>query len=304
MRVGLIGAGMMGHGVAQSLLRNGHALAVIAHRKRANVEDLVAKGASEVQTPADLAARADVIMICVSTAADVAQAVAALRPALRPGHVVIDLSTSQPALSRQLAASLADHGVAFADAPLTGGPEQAAAGTCGVLCGSSPETFATIQPLLADFANTVRHMGPVGAGNTAKLISNYLVTGMIALVAEAFHTAQTSDIAWDSLYAAMLSGSGNSGVLRKMVEPALAGNFDGYRFSLANAAKDIGYYQSLVGEMAGHAPSHLSTAVAEFFAAALAGHDGSAHVSTLLQSGQAERYGARRHHQPTDDARR
>ena len=111
------------------------------------------------------------------------------------------------------------------------------------LCGASDKTFAAIGPLLGCFATTVRHFGPPGSGHTAKLISNYLVTGMVALVAEAFGAAHRAQIDWKDLYEVMLNGSGNSGVLRKMVGPALEGNFDGYRFALANAAKDIGYYE-------------------------------------------------------------
>ena len=95
------------------------------------------------------------------------------------------------------------------------------------------------------FATIVRHMGPVGSGHAAKLISNYLVIGMIALVAEAFGTARRAEIDWRDLYEGMLNGSGNSGVLRKMVASALDEDFEGYRFSLANASKDIGYFKSL-----------------------------------------------------------
>ena len=117
------------------------------------------------------------------------------------------------------------------------------------MCGASDKTFAAIEPLLACFATTVRHFGPPGSGHTAKLISNYLVTGMMALVAEAFGAAHGAQIDWKDLYEVMLNGSGNSGVLRKMVAPALDGDFDGYRFSLANAAKDIGYYAELAEKL-------------------------------------------------------
>ena len=104
-------------------------------------------------------------------------------------------------------------------------------------------------PLLSCFATTIRHMGPVGSGHAAKLISNFLVTGMITLVAQAFGTARKASIDWRDLYEVMLNGSGNSGVLRKMVAPALDGNFEGYRFSLANASKDIGYFKMLASEL-------------------------------------------------------
>jgi 3-hydroxyisobutyrate dehydrogenase-like beta-hydroxyacid dehydrogenase len=149
-----------------------------------------------------------------------------------------------------------------------------------VLCGASPETFARIEPLLACFATTIRHFGPPGAGHTAKLISNYLVTGMVALVAEAFGTARQAQIDWKDLYEVMLNGSGNSGVLRKMVEPALTGDFDGYRFAVANAAKDIAYYADMAEGLG--CSSRLTETVAQVFARAVETGHGGRNVSHLL----------------------
>jgi 3-hydroxyisobutyrate dehydrogenase-like beta-hydroxyacid dehydrogenase len=123
-------------------------------------------------------------------------------------------------------------------------------------------------------------MGPVGSGHAAKLISNFLVTGMIALVAQAFGAARRADIDWRNLYDVMLNGSGNSGVLRKMVAPALEGDFEGYRFSLANAAKDIGYFKSLASGLG--LETSLADAVQDVFAAALAKGQGHRNVSHLL----------------------
>jgi len=279
MHVGLIGAGMMGHGMAANLLGHGHQVSVIAHRNRAPVEDLVAKGAREAKTLAEIA-EADAILLCVTTSKVVEETLAKLRPHLRAGQLILDSGTSAPAVTKRLAHELEGLGVAYADIPLTGGPEQAEQGGLGVLCGATPETFARIEPLLACFATTVRHFGPPGSGHTAKLISNYLVTGMVALVAEAFGAARQAQIDWPDLYAVMLNGSGNSGVLRKMVEPALKGDFDGYRFALANAAKDIGYYAELAEGLG--CSSKLTDSVAEIFARAVETGHGGRNVSHLL----------------------
>jgi len=279
MHVGLIGAGMMGHGMAANLLKHGHEVSVIAHRNRAPVEDLVAKGAREVRTPEEIA-RAEVILLCVTTSRVVAETLAALKPHLRTGQIILDAGTSAPQETKRLARELAGVGVAYADIPLTGGPEQAEQGVLGVLCGATEETFTRIEPLLACFATTIRHFGPPGAGHTAKLISNYLVTGMVALVAEAFGAARQARIDWKDLYEVMLNGSGNSGVLRKMVEPALKGDFDGYRFALSNAAKDIGYYAELAEGLG--CSTRLTESVAEVFARAVETGHGGRNVSHLL----------------------
>lgn len=279
MHVGLIGAGMMGHGMAANLLKAGHRVSVIAHRNRAPVDDLVAKGAREAKTLAEIA-DAEVILLCVTTSKVVEDTIAQLRPHLKAGQIIMDAGTSAPAATKKLAHELAAIGVAYADIPLTGGPEQAEQGVLGVLCGATPETFARISPLLGSVATTIRHFGPPGAGHTAKLISNYLVTGMVALVTEAFGAARVATIDWQDLYEVMLNGSGNSGVLRKMVEPALKGDFDGYRFALANAAKDIGYYAELAEGLG--CSSKLTDSVAEVFARAVETGHGGRNVSHLL----------------------
>ncbi|WP_373505913.1 NAD(P)-dependent oxidoreductase [Aestuariivirga sp.] len=279
MQVGLIGAGMMGHGMAANLLKHGHGVNVIAHRNRAPVDDLVRQGAREVKDLAGLAV-SDVILLCVTTSKVVEDTIAGLKPHLRPGQIILDSGTSEPGATKRLAHELSALGVDYADIPLTGGPEQAGLGVLGVLCGASAKTFDRIYPLLLCFASTVKHFGPPGSGHTAKLISNYLVTGMVALVSEAFGAARTAQIDWKDLYEVMQNGSGNSGVLRKMVEPALKGDFDGYRFAIANAAKDIGYYADLAEKLG--CSSRLTESVAEIFKAAVDTGHGGRNVSHLL----------------------
>jgi 3-hydroxyisobutyrate dehydrogenase-like beta-hydroxyacid dehydrogenase len=263
-----------------NLLKGGHEVHVIAHRNRASIEDLLAKGAREASTLDKIAHNSDCIVLCLSSSKIVEETVAAWKPAMRSRQIIIDTGTSEPESTRRIAAELAILEVAYADAPMTGGPEEAASAELGVLCGASPETFSSIRPVLSCFATTVRHMGSVGSGHAAKLISNFLVTGMIALVAQAFGTATKADIDWRNLYDVMLNGSGNSGVLRKMVAPALEGDFEGYRFSLANAAKDIGYFKSLASGLG--METTLVGAVEEVFSAAMAKGHGQRNVSRLL----------------------
>ena len=279
MHIGLIGAGLMGHGMAANLMRHGHEVSVIAHRNRKPVDDLVAKGAREANSLGEIA-EADVILLCLTTSKVVTETIKGLKPHLRRGHIILDAGTSAPQASHDQAQSLAARGVGFADIPLTGGPEQAEKGELGVLCGADDKTFKAIEPVLSCFATTVRHFGPPGSGHTAKLISNYLVTGMIALVSDAFGAAHKAQIDWKDLYDVMLNGSGNSGVLRKMVASALDGDFDGYRFSIANAAKDIGYYADLADDLKCVTP--LSEAVAQVFTKAVETGHGGRNVSHLL----------------------
>lgn len=280
MNIAFAGVGLMGEGMVRHLLKHGHAVRVIAHRNRAPVDRLVKDGASEAKTLAELAKGAEAIMLCLSTGKVVEETVAALSPHLKPGQLVIDTGTSGPETARKLAHDLLPRGIAFADAPMTGGPEQIAKAAAGVLCGADEETFARIKPIVSCYADRIRRFGPPGSGQAAKIVSNAIITGMIALIAEAFGAAHRAGIEWKDLFEVMQSGSGNSGVLTKMLVPALAGDFDGYKFSLANAYKDIGYYCAMLEDM--DVTPELGAAVRDYFAKAVSGGHGGRNVSHLL----------------------
>ncbi|MBL8895159.1 MAG: NAD(P)-dependent oxidoreductase [Rhizobiales bacterium] len=280
MRIGFIGVGMMGEGVVRNLMKGGHELWLHAHRNRAPLERLVAEGAHEARSLPELAERSEIIMLCLTTSKVVGETIEALLPSLKPGQIVIDTGTSDPVETKKLAHRLSERGIAFVDAPMTGGPEQAAKAAVGSLIGADPETYARIAPVISCYSARLRRFGPPGSGETAKLISNYVITGMIALVAEAFGAARQAGIDWGDLYDVMQAGSGNSGVLKKMMEAALAGDFDGYRWSLANASKDISYYAELAESLDRLTP--LTEAVREVFAEAAAHGHGGRNVSHLL----------------------
>lgn len=281
MKIGLAGAGLMGHGLGRNLLKHGHQLSVIAHKKRQVVEDLVAHGAQEVSSLEALAEGADVLLLCLPGSREVEAFVESLSPHLKAGQIIVDAGTSDPSSCQKLAARLQEMGVGFADAPMAGGPEQALAGETGVLVGASADIFARIHPMLSAYAKTIAHMGEVGRGASAKLVSNYLVTGMISLIADCFAVAKAADVDAGKLYEVMLAGSGNSGALRKMAGPALQGDFDGYKFALANAGKDIGYFVKMAEGL--NALSPLAQEIDRSYQAALKTGDPQRNVSALLK---------------------
>jgi 3-hydroxyisobutyrate dehydrogenase-like beta-hydroxyacid dehydrogenase len=280
MKIGFIGLGLMGSGMAGHLMEAGHELWLMANRNRSFIDPLLKEGAHEAKDLATLARESEVIIFCVTTSKVVEEKIAGLTPYLRPGQIIIDTGTSVPETTRRLARELHARGVAYADAPMAGGPEQVAKKEIGALIGADDETYRAIVPLISCYASRLKHFGPPGSGHVAKLISNYLVTGMIGLVAEAFTAARKAQVDWKDLYEVMLNGSGNSGVLRKMMDAALVGDFDGYKFSLANAAKDIGYYSALAEEFGQSTP--LVEAVEQIFAKAVATGHGGRNVSHLL----------------------
>ncbi len=280
MRISFVGVGLMGHGMCVNLLKAGHDLTVIAHRQRKLVEDLVGRGAREVSDYADLTIGADAILICVSNSPAVADVMGKMEPHLVPGQVVIDLGTSERASTMALADRLKRLGIDFAEAPLTGGPEQAAVAELGALVGADDAIFKRIEPILSSFCATISHMGPVGAGGSAKLVSNYLVLGMVALIADSYNVARKAGVDWGKLYAAMLRGSNNSGALRKIIAPALEGDYDGYPFSLANAKKDMSYYMRVAEDL--DAVSPLARTTMAIYDDAVAKGHGEVRISRLI----------------------
>jgi len=248
MKIGFVGVGLMGHGMAANLLKAGHDLTIIAHRNRQPVDDLVSRGAREAKSLAELARMSDCIIMCVTNADVVQSVVDELFDHLTSDHVIIDTSTSDPVVTEKLASRLAAKGVELADAPLAGGVQQAEEGVLGAIVGGNEETFARIKPVLEAFCTRIGHFGPAGAGHRAKLINNYLVLSMVASIADTFNVARKAGIEWAALFDVMKCGSNYSEALRRIIEPALEGDLDGCKFTLRNAQKDVGYYLSFADD--------------------------------------------------------
>lgn len=279
--IGFVGAGLMGEGMAASALRKGHRVTVVAHRSRDAIERLKAAGAQEAPDLPTLARSVDVVAMCVTDAPAVESVIERLRPGLAPGQLVIDMTTSYPEVTRRLAAELAKDGVRLVDAPVTGGPEHAEAGELGTLLGAAPEDVERASAVVSSWSKVVSPMGDVGSGHTAKLINNFVSQGTHALLGEAFRRARQAGVDWQALYDAMAVGGARSAALERSVKPAIAGNYDGVRFALSNAAKDVRYFAAMVEEMDGE-PSPLATAVRDVLARYVEAGHGDKRVSRQL----------------------
>lgn len=270
----------MGHGMASCLLAAGYPLHVVAHRNRQPIDDLISKGAREASTLAELAPNCDVIILCVSNSDVVAQVVNDLLPHLSASMTVIDTGTSHPEATKQVARQLEDLKVNFVEAPVTGGVKQAAAGELGALVGADETIFEKVRPVLDAFCAQVHHFGPPGAGNTAKLLNNYMVMGLIALITETFTKADKAGVDWQKLYDVVICGSADSGALRRIIGNALEGDFKGYVFDVKGALKDINYFCDMAESLDGK--SQLAAAVQQVFIDANAAGHGERLVSELL----------------------
>jgi 3-hydroxyisobutyrate dehydrogenase-like beta-hydroxyacid dehydrogenase len=246
-RIGFIGLGLMGHGMAKNLVTKGFPLTVRAHRNRAPVDDLVARGAVEVPSSADVARASDVVILCVTGAPQVEEIVLGkdgLASVARPGLVVVDTSTSEPSMTARLREALAASGVRFVDAPLSRTPAEAEAGRLNTMVGADDATFAELKPVFEAFCENIVHAGPPGHGHTLKLINNFIAQAICTATAEACAAAAKSGVSLRRLYDVVSVGGANSPLFRSMLGPMLdnGGDLTGVKFELDNARKDVRYY--------------------------------------------------------------
>jgi len=290
-RIGLIGVGLMGHGIAKNLRIHGFPLTVVANRNRAPVDDILRQGATEASSPADAAGRSDILFICVTGSAQVEELMHrpdGILEGAREGLIVVDTSTSEPASTARLAAELAERGAILVDAPLTRSAAEAEAGKLNTLVGATDEIFARLKPVMEAYCENIFHVGGPGCGHTLKLINNFLSLGLCSLISEAVITAAKSDIDVQKLYEVVSAGPVSGPLLRTLVPKALNGEFDGMKFQLANALKDLRYYAHLI-EGLGNV-SVLGQAVQQSFALANTLGYGDRYVPSLIEA-QAHLHG-------------
>ncbi len=214
-RVGFIGLGIMGRGMAANLLKAGFDL-VVWNRTAARADELVAAGASLAASPAELAASCGVIFSCVSDTPDV-QAVLlgeqGVIEGVKSGALVVDMSTISPQGARDLAVALGKRGVHFLDAPVSGGSEGAAKGTLSIMVGGDADQVERATPYFQAMGKTITHVGAVGDGQTVKLVNQILVVGGMLAISEALIFAQASGVNLEQTLKAVSGGAAGSWAL-------------------------------------------------------------------------------------------
>jgi 3-hydroxyisobutyrate dehydrogenase-like beta-hydroxyacid dehydrogenase len=244
-RIGFIGIGLMGHGMAKNLVTKGYPLAFIVHRNRATIGDLVDAGAKEVGSIKALAEVADIVFLCVTGTPQVEANVygeGGLLALCRRGTIVVDCSTSEPDSTLKIGADFARKGIEFVDAPLARTPREAEAGKLNTMVGATDETFVKLRPVLECFAENILHAGPPGAGHKLKLVNNFIALSNACIIAEALAAAAKVGLDLDVLYKLISAGGANSNMFQMVVPKALQADFTGLLFSLDNARKDLRYY--------------------------------------------------------------
>lgn len=280
--IGFIGVGLMGHGMAKNILAGGYELVVMGHRNRAPVERLLAKGAREVKTPAEMAGQCDIIHLCLSNSPIVEEVIRGedgILAGAREGLIVVDTTTADPTSTAALAEEMAARGVHMVDAPLGRTPKEAEEGMLDAMVGASAQDFEAVRPVIDCWAGSITHLGPVGAGHKMKLIMNFMSMSYAAIYAEALSLAAKSGLSPQSVRDTMAPSRMGCGFFDTFMAGAVGREPNAHKFTIANAAKDVGYVANMA--RAAGVENPMGAAVLGRFQAALEAGKGEDYVPTL-----------------------
>ena len=245
--IGFIGLGLMGGNMVENLQKNNFEPIVMDLSKEA-VAAVVARGASEAASAAELAAQCDIIMLCLTTSTVVEKVVYGedgLLAGIKEGAVVIDFGTSIPASTRKIGADLAAKGAGMVDAALGRTPTHAIDGLLNIMAAGDQETFDKVKPILDMQGENIFYMGALGAGHTTKLINNFMGMTTVCAMSQAFAVAASAGVDGQLLFDIMSTGPSSSPFMNFCKKYAVDDVSD-LGFSIANANKDLGYFLEMV----------------------------------------------------------
>lgn len=281
-RVGFIGVGFMGHGMAKNIVTKGYPLTITGNRNRAPVESLVGMGAVEVKSAAEVARNSDILHLCLSDSPLIEKIMRApdgIMAGAHKGLVIVDTSTANPVSTEALAAELKTMGVDFVDAPLGGTPVQAEAGQLVAMCGGEEAVFNRVKPAIETWAAKIIHLGPVGAGHKMKLLNNFVSMGYAAIYAEALALGQKVGISIATFDSVIRGGRMSCGFYETFMGYALEGNPESHKFTLANAFKDLRYVDAMAN--AAQVPNPIGSAAKNLLGQAIGAGMGQKFVPML-----------------------
>ncbi len=285
-RIGFIGLGLMGHGMARNLIAKGFPLTVRVHRNRKAAEDILAAGAVEVGTNAEVARASDIVILCVTGSPQIEEIVYGadgILGAARDGLIVVDTSTAEPSSTERIRDDLARKGTRYVDAPLARTPKEAEEGRLNTMVGADDATFAELKPVLSAYCENVVHAGPPGHGHMLKLVNNFLAQAIATATAEACAACAKSGVSIAKLHQVISAGGVNSGIFQMMVGKMLeSGDLSGLKFTLVNAMKDLRYYTHFVESLP--SPAIVGEAVHQSLVNANMLGFGDKYVASLIEA--------------------
>jgi len=239
MKTAFIGLGVMGFPMAGHLVRAGHEVAVFNRTPQKAERWAQAHGGRAAASVAEAAAGAEVVALCVGTDDDVRAVCAAALPAMAPGAVVVDHTTTSAVVAREMAAIAEAGGRHFVDAPVSGGQAGAEAGQLTIMCGGVSQAFARIEPVVGAYAKAVRLMGGPGAGQLTKMVNQVCIAGLVQGLAEGLHFAKRAGLDPDAVFQAISKGAAQSWQMDNRWPTMAEGRFD-FGFAVDWMRKDLG----------------------------------------------------------------
>lgn len=280
-KVGFIGVGYMGHGMAKNLIQKGYPLWVKGNRNRAPVDSLVGMGATEVSTPKEMAEVCDVIHLCLSNSPQVEGAFNGLDGILagaRKGLIVVDTTTADPTSTAVLSEALSAKGGSFVDAPLGRTPKEAEAGTLDAMVGCEDAVFAKVKPILECWAGNITHVGPMGSGHKMKLLMNFISMGYASLYAEATVLGAAVGIPPAKVREVIGSSRLSNGFFDTFMTYAVDRE-EVHKFTISNAAKDLRYVNAMADDAG--LVTVMAAAAKQYFAHVEASGNGADFVPSI-----------------------
>ncbi|MBT5407557.1 MAG: NAD(P)-dependent oxidoreductase [Gammaproteobacteria bacterium] len=245
-KIGFIGAGIMGQGMVQNLLKAGNEVSIIANKNRRPIEELVALGAKEMASLSDMVSYCNSFILCLPSSKIAISVCDELFLLLSPGALIIDCTTNELVTVIDLAKKAKTANLRYAEAPLTGGQQQSLEAKLGAIVGCDIGDFEIVSSILKPCCAQIERLGELGMGAKTKLISNFLALGTATLVVEAMKAANNLGVDWEKFYKLASQGSGHSMSLDRIAPKAIAGTHDGYVFTIANTVKDMEYISVLL----------------------------------------------------------
>ncbi len=240
-KIGFIGLGVMGKAMAKHILDKGFKL-FIYNRTQSKADDLVAAGAVWCDSPSELAEKADIILTIVGYPQDVEEVYtgkSGLFEGVRPGQILIDLTTSKPALARQLFEKGQDLGVEVIDAPVSGGDRGAREGILTVMAGGTKEALDKVSPVLEAFSSNIIYHGPSGSGQHAKAANQIMIAGTMTGMTETLRYAKEAGLDLERVISTLTGGAANNWSLANYGPRILKGDYEP-GFFVKHYIKDLG----------------------------------------------------------------
>jgi 3-hydroxyisobutyrate dehydrogenase len=239
MKVAFAGLGVMGFPMAGHLARAGHDMAVFNRSPEKAQRWVTANGGRAGASVAEAATGAEVFILCVGNDDDVRQVVGQALPAMAPGGVVVDHTTTSAVVAREMAELAARGGRSFVDAPVSGGQAGAESGQLTIMCGGAEAAFAKAEPVIGGYAKATKLMGGSGAGQLAKMVNQICIAGVVQGLAEGLHFAKRAGLDPQSVYDAISKGAAQSWQMDNRWKTMTEGKFD-FGFAVDWMRKDLG----------------------------------------------------------------